>query len=55
MKQHSKYKHVEHIKSYTIKKYKYAPNYTINARVTASFMLSLIEVGLTPYSLQRNM
>jgi len=36
------------------KNYKHAPNDAINARVTASFILSLTEVGLTPYLLHRN-
>jgi len=33
------------------KSYKYAPNDAINACDTASFTLSLAEVGLTPYLL----
>ena len=31
------------------KNYKYAPNDAINAYDTASFILPLVEVGLTPY------
>jgi len=37
------------------KNYKYTPTDAINECVAASFILSLVEVGLTPYLLHRNM
>ena len=44
-----------HTKIIHDKNYKYTPTDAINACVTASFILSLVEVGLTPYLLHRNM
>lgn len=56
LKQHSNiYKHTKHIKIIHDKNYKYALNNAINACVSASFIPSRVEVGLTPYLAHKNM